>query len=144
MILDPEQYKGREQTYIKHVFLDKYLKRVVYNILSWRKKFVYVDGFSGPWRSVHEQNEDTSIFIALSTFDYIRAGFSDQGQTVQFRAVFVEDDKKAYEELNLLLESFSQFELNAINGKFEDHIHDIIQFIGNDFSLIHLVGPVLD
>ena len=29
-----EFYRGREQTYVKHFFLEKYLERVAYNILS--------------------------------------------------------------------------------------------------------------
>ena len=50
-MLIPKDYVGREQTYIKHFFLERYLERVAYNILSFRDNFVYVDGFSGPWRS---------------------------------------------------------------------------------------------
>ncbi len=50
----PEFYRGREQTYLKHFFLEKYLERVAWNILSFRDEFVYVDGFSGPWKSEDE------------------------------------------------------------------------------------------
>lgn len=32
----PEFYRGREQTYIKHFFLEKYLERVAWNISSFR------------------------------------------------------------------------------------------------------------
>ncbi len=61
----PESYRGREQTYIKHFFLEKYLERVAWNIFSFRDEFVYVDGFSGPWKSEDETFEDTSFVIAL-------------------------------------------------------------------------------
>ncbi len=62
----PEFYRGREQTYLKHFFLEKYLERVAWNILSFRDEFVYVDGFSGPWKSEDEALEDTSFMIALN------------------------------------------------------------------------------
>ncbi len=41
---------GREQTYLKHFFLERYLERVGFNICSFKDDFVYVDGFSGPWK----------------------------------------------------------------------------------------------
>jgi hypothetical protein len=50
-VKSPEYYRGREQTYLKHFFLERYLERVAYNIGWSAPEFVYVDGFSGPWRS---------------------------------------------------------------------------------------------
>ena len=51
---DVGHYEGREQTYLKHFFLEKYLERVAYVIGFSYPEFVYVDGFSGPWRAEHE------------------------------------------------------------------------------------------
>ena len=70
-----EFYRDREQTYAKHWFLEKYLERVAYNILSHRDDFVYVDGFSGPWRSEDETYEDTSFMIAVNQLRKVRDGF---------------------------------------------------------------------
>jgi hypothetical protein len=61
-----EYYRGREQTYLKHFFLEKYLERVTYVIGYSYPEFVYVDGFSGPWRSQSEAFEDTSFMIAIN------------------------------------------------------------------------------
>ncbi len=47
----PEFYEGREQTFVKHLFLERYLEQVAFHVLWFRDDFVYVDGFSGPWRS---------------------------------------------------------------------------------------------
>jgi hypothetical protein len=55
----PDFYRGREQTYAKHFFLEQYLERVAWNILSFRDEFVYVDGFSGPWQSDDEEFHDS-------------------------------------------------------------------------------------
>ena len=59
-MLPKEFYRGREQTYLKHFFLEHYLERVAYNIFSFSNNFVYVDGFSGPWKS---QNENFDVFF---------------------------------------------------------------------------------
>ena len=57
-------YKGREQTYLKHFFLEKYLDRVAHKILSFQNDFVYVDGFSGPWKSnkTHKKRGAKEVF----------------------------------------------------------------------------------
>ena len=60
-----DYYHGREQTYLKHFFRERYLERVAYNIGSSASQFVYVDGFSGPWQSNNEVFEDTSFVIAV-------------------------------------------------------------------------------
>lgn len=56
----PEDYRGREQTYLKHFFLERYLERVAYKVGSFAQEFVYVDGFSGPWRTEDPGFEDSS------------------------------------------------------------------------------------
>lgn len=38
-VKDPEYYRGREQTYLKHFFLEKYLERVAYNIGYYKSRF---------------------------------------------------------------------------------------------------------
>ena len=42
--LVPEAYRGREQTLVKHLVLEKYIERVAFNILSFSNEFVFVDG----------------------------------------------------------------------------------------------------
>lgn len=69
----PEYYRGREQTYAKHFFLERYLDRVAWNIFSFRNEFVYVDGFSGPWKAADEAYEDTSFAIALNQLHLFHA-----------------------------------------------------------------------
>jgi hypothetical protein len=44
-------YNGREQSYVKHVFLEGYLNRLVHKTASSYTHIVYVDGFAGPWQS---------------------------------------------------------------------------------------------
>jgi hypothetical protein len=63
--MDAELYHGREQTYAKHLFLEQYLERVAFHIAYAHDEFVYVDGFSGPWKAIDEGLEDTSFMIAI-------------------------------------------------------------------------------
>jgi hypothetical protein len=58
-------YKGREQSYVKHLLLERYFEALVYKTASAYPHIVYVDGFAGPWQNSNEQFEDTSFGIAL-------------------------------------------------------------------------------
>jgi len=96
--IDP--YRQREQTYLKHFFLERYLERVGFNICSFKKDFVYVDGFSGPWKSRDEEFEDTSFMIAIRELRKVREGITLQGgRPPIIRCVFVEKEAKAFREL---------------------------------------------
>ena len=61
-----EDYAGREQAYVKHAFLERYLEALIFKTASTYNHIVYVDGFAGPWQSANEQFEDTSFGIALN------------------------------------------------------------------------------
>lgn len=44
-----ERYRGREQSYIKHLFLNKYLEAAAFKLLQSRSRtFNFVDAFAGP------------------------------------------------------------------------------------------------
>jgi hypothetical protein len=59
-------YVDREQSYVKHVFLESYLEALVHKTASIYPHIVYVDGFAGPWQSANENFDDTSFGIALN------------------------------------------------------------------------------
>lgn len=138
-MLDPSYYAGREQTYVKHFVLETYLERVAWNIFSFRPDFVYVDGFSGPWKSENEAYEDTSFKIALDKLRAVRQGLRDGlGKTVNFRCMFIEKERKPFNELKAAIDSINDIELSAVHGAFEDHIEDIQNFAARSFSLIFI------
>ena len=100
-----DDYFGREQTYLKHFFLERYLERVGFNICSFKDAFVYVDGFSGPWKSRDENFEDTSFMIAIEELRKVRDGIVRLGRSApKIRCVFVEKDRKAFRELQEAVE----------------------------------------
>lgn len=137
-MINPSQYRGREQTFVKHFFLDRYLERVAYVTLAgsgrW-SEFAYVDAFSGPWRSGDENFEDTSVSIALTKLEAIRQGLKKIGRDVNFRALFVEKDPTAFQDLQRLVARFPNSGTRTILGEFEDHVGEAHRFISNAFSL---------
>lgn len=137
-MLDPSWYQGREQTFVKHFFLERYLERVAYVTLAggaW-SEFAYVDAFSGPWRSGDENFRDTSVFIALTKLAAVRQGLQKAGRDVTFRALFVERDQSAFQDLQRLVARFPNSGAITICGEFQDHIKEARRFINNAFSLI--------
>ena len=92
-------YTGREQTYVKHVFLERYLETLVHKTASKYPHIVYVDGFAGPWQSANEKFEDTSFGIALNALRRARASWEERSCDVRMSAFLVERDPEAYKKL---------------------------------------------
>jgi len=130
-----DYYAGREQTYIKHFFLERYLERVTYKIGSFAQKFVYVDGFSGPWKSADEAFEDTSFVIAVKKLREVVARLSSINRHPSVRCLFIEKDPKAFRTLQRAVEGTSDIAIELLNGEFDKLVPDITRFIGNDFAL---------
>jgi len=133
-----DTYRGREQTYIKHLFLERYLERVVYNIASFRDEFVYVDGFSGPWRSRDESFDDTSFQIAIRKLREVRDGVERRGRALKIRCLFIEKDPAAYNELSRYAGAISDVSIETLNGEFEHLVPHIARYVGNSFSLVFI------
>ena len=76
-------YAGREQSYVKHVFLERYLEALIFKTASVYNHIVYVDGFAGPWQSANEQFEDTSFGIALNALRRAKETWKNNGRAVR-------------------------------------------------------------
>jgi three-Cys-motif partner protein len=135
-----EYYVGREQTYVKHLFLEKYLVRVAYNIFSFKSDFVYIDGFSGPWKSEDEEYNDTSFMIALNALNEVQKGMQARGKRTTVRCLFVEKHPRRYAELEQAVQGlrFQDIYVETRCGEFEQLIPEIINFIGSSFSLVFI------
>jgi three-Cys-motif partner protein len=121
-VKSPEYYKGREQTYLKHFFLERYLERVTYNIGSFANEFVYVDGFSGPWKSEDEALDDTSFMIAIKKLREVREGLAKVGRTPKIRCMFIEREAGPYRALEAAVRSITDIQIETLNGEFEHSI----------------------
>lgn len=133
-----ESYRGREQTYLKHFFLEKYLERVAYKVGSFAKEFVYVDGFSGPWRSEDAGHGDSSFVIAINKLRQVRDGLKGLNPNLKIRCVFVEPGKDAFPQLQAATSGIDDIEIKTINSEFEDAIPEILQYVGKAFSLVFI------
>ena len=91
-------YKGREQSYVKHTFLERYLETLVHKTASTYRHVVYVDGFAGPWQSANERFQDTSFGIALNALRRAKASWKPT-RDVRMSAYLVERDRIAYAQL---------------------------------------------
>jgi three-Cys-motif partner protein len=139
-------YQGREQSYLKHLFLEAYLERLAYNIASSWPEIVFVDGFSGPWQSGDASYADTSFMIAIEKLRKVRDGVAPR-KRFDFRCFFVEENPEAYAELSKAVGQIKDVVIETRLGRFENHITEIRKFIGSSFSFVFIdptAGPASD
>jgi three-Cys-motif partner protein len=131
-----EFYKGKEQTYLKHFFLEKYLQRVAFHIGFAYPRFVYVDGFSGPWRAQGDDLSDTSFRIALEQLNYVQAALAvpPHHKHPSIEAIFVEEDPTAFTALQKAVNEYGgSIRVTPMPGTFEANIPKILQLVGTAF-----------
>jgi three-Cys-motif partner protein len=130
-----EYYKDREQTYLKHLFLERYLETVAYHIGYSHREFVYVDCFSGPWHTADEELGDTSIRIALDRLNSVRNRLAELKRYPTIRAIFVEKSPAAFASLQQVLQEHSgDVKTVALPGSFEENIPVILDQVGSTFA----------
>jgi three-Cys-motif partner protein len=132
-------YKGKEQTYLKHFFLERYLETVAFHIGYTHQEFFYVDCFSGPWQAGDEELADTSIRIALDKLNYVRDGLAAQQRYASIRAIFIEKDPEAFRALQATLDQHRKaIKTTALPGTFEDNIPAVLQEVGTAFTFFFI------
>ena len=124
----PELYRNRIPTFIKHEFLRRYLGTLAHKALSNYREFVFVDGFSGPWKSQAEDFKDTSFVIALEKLREARETWRLLGRDPKIKCVFVEKNVSAYKQLKLATAQYDDVETLLINGRFEENIDRILSY----------------
>jgi three-Cys-motif partner protein len=123
-----QDYQGREQSYVKHVFLERYLERLVHKTASTYDHIVYVDGFAGPWHSANEQFQDTSFGIALNALRQARATWKGAGHEVKMSAYLVEQDSAAYRRLAGISSQYPDVEVRTYH---DDFLRALPTILGN-------------
>jgi three-Cys-motif partner protein len=135
----PPQYRGREQTFIKHLILRRYLETVARHILWSQAEFVFVDGFSGPWAAASDSYEDTSFGIAMRLLRQVRDELKANHQRDRrVRCIFVEKGARAFTRLSEAVKAASYIDALAIHGRFEASVDEILRQIGSAFALISI------
>jgi len=140
----PPEYAGREQAYIKHLFLRQYLGRLVHKIGSFAHHIVYVDGFSGPWKSGAENYADTSFGIALKALTDARsswANMSGRARDVRMSAHLVETDPSAFAQLQTIDAHFPAVDVHPYPRDFMQVAPEIASAIPPSAFSFVLVDP---
>lgn len=104
-------------------------------------KLWFVDCFSGPWQSAHQDLEDTSIYIGLKAISEAEAFWNAKGYNIKIGAVFVEKDADAFAKLQAYLNSRRDLagkEIHPIQGQFGDNVSKIERLIKNDPAFIFI------
>lgn len=136
---------GREQAYVKHCLLEKYLSRWAYKAGSVWDLLVFVDGFAGPWGSKDNQFADASFGIGVRVLQEAIEGLQRIGnRTVRGACIFVEKNQTAFLKLNAFAQSHSTSEVSAIalHGRFSENIQAINKHVAtigtNPFKFVFL------
>jgi three-Cys-motif partner protein len=136
-----ENYSGREQSYVQHVFLESYLQRLIFKTAPIYGHIVYVDGYAGPWQSANERFEDTSFGIALAALRSAKSVLKGQFPQLRMSAHLVEKDSNAYKKLELIKAKFPDIAINTYNKDFLGVVPEILRAIPNDAFTFFLLDP---
>ena len=137
MLADIASYKGREQSYIKHLFLNRYLEAAAYKILQGRSpKLTFVDAFAGPWRSSDTGHySDTSFAQATDTLKTVQQALSGiRKSRFEVRFVFCERKPKSANKLRKFAAQKPDFRIEVFDGKFEDNLAAIEDVCSGGFA----------
>lgn len=132
------KYKGREQSYVKHYVLKRYLQSLTYKLALGIKKpelvLTYIDGFSGPWKSSVEDYSDTSFQKAINELRKVRDDLRGKKNLI-LRCLFVEKGNKAFLLLKKYASTIKDIQIKLIHGSFEDNIPEVVQFAKADDNM---------
>ncbi|HEY7297419.1 MAG TPA: three-Cys-motif partner protein TcmP [Xanthobacteraceae bacterium] len=136
-----EDYKDREQSYVKHVFLESYLERLAHKTASQYPHVVYIDGFAGPWQSAHEDFQDTSFGVALNALSRAKNSWKASGRDVHMSAHLVERDPDAYNKLASIPSRYPDITVRTYEGDFLTVLPNILSEIPTDAFAFFLIDP---
>ena len=150
-----EQYRGREQSFIKHAFLTQYLQAAAFKTLQARSRtFNFVDAFAGPWEVPDTEDlSDTSFRQALDTLEAVRVHLEGQGTSGRrVRLLLCETRSEAVAELRRFAADNERFDIQVFHGKFEDNLDAIAAECRGGFTFTFVdptgwnirSGPILD
>ncbi len=134
-----EHYGRREQSYIKHIFLNKYLEAAAYKLLQPRRGapvFNFVDAFAGPWRvSDSDDFSDASFSQALTTLEKVRQQLTKMGRAgLRVRYRFCERNPESFVKLRQFAAKRQEFDIQVFQGSFEDNIDEIAATCRDGFT----------
>ena len=146
--VDFSHYQGREQAYVKHYLLERYLPDWAFKVGTKWRSLVYIDGFAGPWGTTDPNHEDSSFAVAVDSLRRARLGLLQQrGVTLSTHAILVESKKETFAKLDSFAQATNGADVSvtAIPGKFVDNIPQInnqLRSIGSSAFKFVLLDPM--
>lgn len=137
MAIDVGHYLNREQSYIKHSFLTRYLQGAAYKIFLGRTNvFNFVDAFAGPWETNDNDNfSDASFDQAINTLEAVRTDLAARGVSgLKVRFCLCEKRPEAVAHLRKYADQRKGFEIHVFEGKFEDNLNRIAAKLPDGFT----------
>ena len=137
MVADLDLYRDREQSFIKHQFLTKYLQGAAYKTLQGHSPtFNFVDAFAGPWKILDEAKySDASFDQAINTLEAVRADLGKRENAgLKIRFCFCERRRDSVERLREYARTKSRFEIHIFEGDFEDNLDAIAAKLPDGFT----------
>ncbi|MBM2321017.1 MULTISPECIES: three-Cys-motif partner protein TcmP [Marivita] len=137
MAADLDLYRDREQSFIKHQFLTKYLQAAAFKTLQGHSPtFNFVDAFAGPWRvSDDAMYSDASFDQAINTLESVRVDLGKRGVGgLKIRFCFCEQRQDAVARLREYAASKGRFEIYVFEGAFEDNLDAIAAKLTDGFT----------
>lgn len=142
---DLTDYEGREQGFVKHALIEKYLESFTIKIGSTWDEIVYLDAFAGPWGSKAADLSDTSFGIALKK---LKSGAEvlrmSHRRNITKRAILIEKNAAAFQRLEVFGQSQQSGSLSVkcLQGAFVERASDIIGLLPSEKSfLFALIDP---
>ena len=125
--IDLSDYEGREQAYVKHRLLQKYLPDLVYKISTTWGALVFIDGFAGPWKTRDPQYADSSFGVALQTLRECQEGVKAKGRDFKVGLILVEKNPNRFVKLEQFAAAKSEERcpIHPIEGEFIKSIPEI-------------------
>lgn len=129
--VDLSIYAGKEQAYVKHCLLEKYLVPLAYKVGSAWGSIVYIDGFSGPWQVRDPKLADSSFGIAVEALRHAHTGLRDKGTNIRMQTILVEESAQAFAQLEkfAVANTAPGFDVRALHGEFVDQIPAINRLV---------------
>jgi three-Cys-motif partner protein len=135
-----QDYIGREQSYVKHIFIERYLETLVHKTASTYPHIVYVDGFAGLWQSANENFQDTSFGIALNALRRAKASWKEK-RDVRMSAFLVERDPEAHKKLAQVPARYPDISIKTYSADFLTVLPMILNDIPADAFAFFLIDP---
>jgi three-Cys-motif partner protein len=136
-----QDYAGREQAFVKHTFLERYLEALIFKTASTYTHIVYVDGFAGPWQSANEQFGDTSFGIALNALRRAKATWKTSGRERKMTALLVEQNSKAHAKLETITPKYPDITIRTYPADFMSVVPTLLNDIPRDAFAFFLIDP---